>query len=164
MLIVRPNSDGTFTELPPRDVVVGSGVNAITIPWTNFALWSSKDSKPYGLYVVMTPPAPQGKRRVSYGFAWNSDKSDVVYQPVYEDDPQSIPQTLSRRQMMLALLAQNLLSTVTSIVTSLPLATQIAWNEASYFDRNDALLLQMAAAQGWTTQQLDDLFVNGAKL
>lgn len=165
MIVARPLSDGSFEELSPAlDVTVGEGASAVTIPWTNFTLWTNADAQPFGLYIVPTPAPPPGKTRVSYSLAWNADRTAVEYRPVYEDQPEPVVTSITPRQMELALLEKGLLASVNSIVSGLSPAEQISWNRASYYDRNDPMLVRLSAAQKWTPEQLDEIFTLGATL
>ncbi len=165
MLIVRPNADGTFQELPPVDLIVGEGTDALTIPFENFSVWYAAGTRQiHGLYLVGTPQAPAGKTRVSYTLAFNADQSEVEYHPVFEDIPVPVPYSVSRRQMLLALYRTERLDEVEAIVAAGDKIVQISWNETPSFDRDNALLCQMAADKGWTDSELDALFTLAATL
>lgn len=165
MIVARPLSDGSFEELSPAlDVTVGEGASAVTIPWTNFTLWTNADAQPFGLYIVPTPAPPPGKTRVSYSLAWNADQTAVEYRPVFEDQPEPVVTSITPRQMTLALLRVGKLDAVLGIVATLPREMQISWNHATYYDRHDPMLLQMAAAEGWTEAEIDQIFTLGATL
>jgi hypothetical protein len=80
-----------------------------------------------------------------------------------------VPQTVSRRQLRLALsFAQFDLSQIDQQINQLlePNKTfaLIAWNDAVVFERNDALLNQLALQLGLNEDALDDLFINAEKL
>lgn len=80
-----------------------------------------------------------------------------------------VPPTVSRRQLRLALaFAQFDLSQIDQQINQLPEPNRtfalIAWNDAVVFERNDALLNQLAAQLGLTEDNLDDLFINAGKL
>jgi hypothetical protein len=81
----------------------------------------------------------------------------------------SVPETVSRRQLRLALvLSQFDLSLIDNIINQLPEPNRsfalIAWNDAVVFERNDALLNQLAAMLGLSQEALDDLFIMAGKL
>lgn len=81
----------------------------------------------------------------------------------------SVPETVSRRQLRLALvLSQFDLSLIDAIINQLPDSNRsfalIAWNDAVVFERNDALLIQLASMLGLTEEDLDDLFIKAGKL
>lgn len=72
--------------------------------------------------------------------------------------PQSCPQTVSARQIKLALLGADLLDSIETFVAAQPRAVQISWEYATEFDRNDPMLAGMALAFGMSDEQIDDLF------
>lgn len=80
-----------------------------------------------------------------------------------------VPLTVSRRQLRLALaFAQFDLSQIDQQINQLPEPNRtfalIAWNDAVVFERNDALLNQLAGQLGLSEDNLDDLFINAGKL
>lgn len=58
-----------------------------------------------------------------------------------------------------ALIAAGLLATVTAAVNAGTIDTQQAWEYASVFNRFDPLLLKIASTLGWSSDQLDQLFL-----
>ncbi|GMA79276.1 hypothetical protein GCM10025880_56930 [Methylorubrum aminovorans] len=68
--------------------------------------------------------------------------------------------------MTLALLRCGKLDAVEAILNdpNLPREMKLSWNFATYFDRNDPMLLQMAAAEGWTEAEINQIFTLGATL
>ena len=75
-----------------------------------------------------------------------------------------VPQTLPMRQAKLVLLAAGLLDDVDAAVAGADRATQIEWEYAQEVSRTWPSLVAMATALGMTDAQLDDLFIQGAKL
>lgn len=82
--------------------------------------------------------------------------------PAPEQAP--VPQTLTIRQAKLILLQNNLLDDVDAAVAQADRATQIEWEYATEVHRTWPTLVAMASALGMTDAQLDQLFVEGAKL
>ena len=75
-----------------------------------------------------------------------------------------IPQTVSRFQARAALHNAGMLVDVEELIAS-PATdpiTVIAWQDAQEFRRTSPTIAGMAAALGWTDQQLDDLFIAAA--
>ena len=70
--------------------------------------------------------------------------------------------TITPLQAKIALHRAGLLETVESMIAGADIETQLAWKEATGFERSSALLNGMAAALGLTTAQLDDLFAAAA--
>lgn len=75
-----------------------------------------------------------------------------------------VPTVLTIRQAKLVLHAAGLLDDVDAAVAAADRATQIDWEYATEIHRDWPTLVAMATALGMTDAQLDDLFIEGAKL
>ena len=80
-----------------------------------------------------------------------------------------VPETVSRRQLRLALVLSSFDLTIIDVkINQLPEPNRsfalIAWNDAVVFERNDALLNQLAGQLSLSEDNLDDLFINASKL
>lgn len=86
--------------------------------------------------------------------------------PPVDVDPniRVIPRSVTPRQVRLMLLQQELLNEVEAMVAAQDEATQISWQYASEFYRNDPLLLSLAQSLGLTSEQIDDFFIAAARL
>lgn len=73
-----------------------------------------------------------------------------------------IPQSVTRLQALLALNAAGLLTNVKSAVAVSDMATQLAFDNASTFDRDSPFMATMATALNLTSDQLDALFTSAA--
>lgn len=74
-----------------------------------------------------------------------------------------VPAKVTRRQARSALLIRGLLEQVDIVIAAIPdVATrklaQIEWQDASEFDRNRTLVIQIGTALGLDSKGLDDLF------
>ena len=72
--------------------------------------------------------------------------------------------TVTPRQVRLALLAAGLLDAVDAYVATQPRARQLEWEYASEIRRDNALLSTAATALGMTSEQLQALFTQAATL
>jgi len=81
-----------------------------------------------------------------------------------ENAPTTVPQSVTPRQVRLLLLQQGLLDGVEAMIAASDQATQITWQYASTFNRNDPLLDALAARLGLTSQQVDQFFIAAAAL
>lgn len=97
----------------------------------------------------------------SAGIGWMWDGTDFVEPP---PQPIPVPQTLTIRQAKLILLQNNLLDDVDAAVSQADRSTQIEWEYATEVHRTWPTLITMASALGMTDAQLDQLFIEGAKL
>lgn len=75
-----------------------------------------------------------------------------------------VPTTLTIRQARRVLLAHNLLDTVEAAVAQADRATQIDWEFATEVKRDWPALQAITASLGMKPEQLDALFIEGAKL
>jgi hypothetical protein len=75
-----------------------------------------------------------------------------------------VPDSVSRRQMKLALLGAGMLDQVEAFVAGADRAVQISWADAVEFRREDPMLTAAADAFGLTSEQRDDLFRAAAAL
>lgn len=75
-----------------------------------------------------------------------------------------VPQSVTPLQGRLALLSANLLDQATVAVTAAGGAALLTWEYASIWDRNDPLIMQLGAALGLTSSQIDQLFTTASTL
>lgn len=90
-------------------------------------------------------------------------KKHAAENPVDPPVPE-IPLVVSARQVRLLLLNQGLLDDVENVIATYDRATQIAWEYATEFRRDDPLLLQVAAAIGLQPEQIDQFFAAASVL
>jgi hypothetical protein len=83
--------------------------------------------------------------------------------PTLPEPPVQIPQTLTPRQARLILLKYNLLDDIEALLTT-DKALQIWWEYSLDVDRNNEYLLQASEALGLSSEQLDDMFIEGVLL
>lgn len=76
----------------------------------------------------------------------------------------TVPQVVTRRQAMLALLAAGKLDAVDQIIQAAPKAVQITWETAQDFERNNPLIDALAPQIGLADADIDNLFIEAAKL
>lgn len=72
--------------------------------------------------------------------------------------------TVSRFQAKAALLNTGLLDQVEAAVANADPLTQLAWAEALGFERQSPAIIGIAQALGWTSDQLDGLFAQAARI
>jgi hypothetical protein len=75
-----------------------------------------------------------------------------------------LPDFLTMRQTRLALLQNNLLSSVEQNISTMPKNVQIEWEYATTVEKENVLVATLATSLGLTSSQVDDLFVLGATL
>lgn len=87
--------------------------------------------------------------------------------PAYVPPPSDVPQAVTMRQARLALLGAGLLAQVNTAVANMPGAdgdaARIEWEYAQEVRRDSPLVAALSATFGWTSAQLDDLFVLAKK-
>ena len=68
------------------------------------------------------------------------------------------PQTVTMLQARLALDQTGLAAAVAAVIATQPQATQDYWNFSQSVNRNNPIVVNLGAALGLTTAQIDDLF------
>ena len=76
--------------------------------------------------------------------------------------PIPVPKSVTPLQARRALLAANLLDTVTAAVASGPVETQLAWEFANSIDRNSDFTKSLGSALGLSDAQIDELFITAS--
>lgn len=76
----------------------------------------------------------------------------------------AVPQVVTRRQALLALLAAGKLDQIDLLIQNAPRAVQIEWEAAGTFDRTNPLIEALAPQVGLTPEAIDLLFIEAAQL
>lgn len=78
----------------------------------------------------------------------------------------SVPHRLTPAQARLALDSIGKLDDVENLILNpqTPKEAKILWNHATYFDRKNPVLISLATAIGLDSNQVDQLFTEGAKI
>jgi protein-disulfide isomerase-like protein with CxxC motif len=90
--------------------------------------------------------------------------SDAEAQLLRSIDQNIIPQVVTRRQALLALLAADKLDQIDLLIQNAPRAVQIAWAAAGTFERNSPLIAALAPQVGLTEADIDNLFTEAAAM
>lgn len=127
--------------------------------FSNMSIPEDTDCSELGYEFLVETIAP-----VQEGF-YAVEVEPVNYTQTWELRPEvvQVPQSISARQARLVLLSQNLLDSVEVVLAS-NRAWQIEWEYASEIERTHALIEAMQQALDLTDEQVDGLFINGAKL
>lgn len=83
--------------------------------------------------------------------------------PMDAEDP-TTPRAVDPRQVRLLLLSKGLLDEVEAMIAQQDRATQIAWEFAPVFMRDDPILVQLAANLNLTPEQIDLFFWEASQL
>lgn len=81
-----------------------------------------------------------------------------------DSPPPIVPAAITPRQVRLLLLGQGLLDQVEAMIAQQDRATQITWEFAIEFRRNDPLLNALGQNLGLTEQQIDEFFIAAGAL
>ncbi len=79
-------------------------------------------------------------------------------------DENGVPLSVTRLQAKAALLGAGLLAQIEAFVASADDMTQLAWREASTFDRRSLLVIGLANEFGLSDEQLDALFIAASQV
>lgn len=90
----------------------------------------------------------------------DQEVAELTAQPVF------VPQSVTRFQALAALHLAGHLPAVEAIMAApeTPVLAKLAWDNALSFERNSPTLLMLASAIGMTSQDLDALFTEAARL
>ena len=77
--------------------------------------------------------------------------------------PKEVPQAITPLQAKLQLLKLGLLDEVEALVIN-DRTAQLYWEYALVIERDNEVLLSMSERLGFTSEQLDDMFINASKL
>ncbi len=92
-------------------------------------------------------------------------EGDPLYQARMEQyDKEGVPYAISVRQAKLALLEEGLLEKIEEAVQQMDKQTQIAWEYATEFSRNNPLLLALAESLKLSKEAIDNLFIKAKTL
>ncbi len=91
--------------------------------------------------------------------------NDPLYQKRMEQyDTSGVPYAISARQAKLALLEAGLLEKIEEVIQQMDKQTQIAWEYATEFSRNNPLLLARATSLKLSREAIDNLYVKAKTL
>ena len=79
-------------------------------------------------------------------------------------DTNGVPYAISARQAKLALLEAGLLERIEEIIQTMDKETQISWEYATEFSRNNPLLLALAESLKLSKEAIDNLFIKAKTL
>ncbi|WP_257941567.1 hypothetical protein [Campylobacter lari] len=82
----------------------------------------------------------------------------LMQQRMRDYDEKGVPRKISIRQAKLALLEVGLLETIETMMQSAPKATQISWEYATEFERNNELILFFQQQAKLSDDEVDELF------
>ena len=88
---------------------------------------------------------------------------EATYSPS-PPQPIRVPQQVTMRQARLELLSRGLLDDVEAMIAAAGREAQIEWEYASLVERGNPVIAGVQQQQGFTDEQIDDLFREAAKL
>lgn len=88
---------------------------------------------------------------------WESNSIGQEY--IDEINKSIVPISATKRQLRLALLDLNLLSTANDFVAAQSEEVQIYWNDSREFYRQHPMIISLSAQFGLTEAQVDDIFI-----
>jgi len=86
----------------------------------------------------------------------------------YIEPPPPIPQSLTQRQARVVLIRAGYLATVETVIANMPGVSgdeaRITWEFATEIRRDDPLLVQISGLLNLTTEQIDQMFIDGSTI
>lgn len=141
----------------------------VQYPPNIFQNFTEEQLEDVGIFTVVyeNTSVPEGRQISHYEYSWRDGKA--VGDPVFEDAPRIIPQTVSRAQGKASLLSFGLLDDVEAYIEAMPEGVDkklalLAYNETNEWHRESPFLQQMASEIGLTQEQLDNLFIVAATI
>ncbi len=180
MPFVRETSPNVFAEIDGLQTIVvhENGRTDVQWPGSIVATWSAASLAAIGVHWVEPAAVPPGQRVTVVHY--ERQGGQVVQVLELET---VVPLTLTRTQMLLGLLAQQLITSEEAIAAArtgavpafivshfeaLPeperTAAYVKWASSATFHRADPLLLAMAQVTGLTDAQLDGYFIQAAQI
>ncbi len=145
----------------------GESINDVSHPRNIEQVWSDEELNAIGLYKLLPgDDIPAGKEIVSevIGVVDGSPKIVRVFQDI-DMDKKRKGMTTTRLQLKAVLLQYGLLDKIDALVAQSDALTQMAWTEASRFERSSPLVIALASFLTWddgtpvTDEEIDDMFV-----
>jgi hypothetical protein len=93
--------------------------------------------------------------------AITDEEAQTIHAEIEANQPVIIP-NISMRQARLALLKDNLLSTVDSAITTDE--KRIWWDYSTTVERSNPLVIEVLTALGKTSEEIDTMFIGAAEL
>lgn len=103
-----------------------------------------------------------GTRPVPESFSDILDELPALQWP--DGNSVSVPQIVTRLQAMVVLHNAGLLNQINQIIAQSDTLTKLAWSEANTFQRDSALLNNLAQQLGLSSNDIDNLFIESAKI
>lgn len=124
--------------------------------WDGEETFQSERESITGKVLVVPPSLSDGEYAV-----WNGSEWSVVTE--LPTIPLKVPTKVTMRQARLALLQAGQLSTVETMVNTIPVSAggesvRIEWEYAADVDRNHEWVQLLSAQMGWSDTDLDNLF------
>ncbi|WP_430438988.1 hypothetical protein [Shinella sp.] len=162
-----------YLEQPSGDFTPWDGatfINDVLHPPNIEQLWAAQDLQAIGLWrddmIAPAADVPAGKIIV----ATDVKRVDgiVTFSHTLEDVPVYVPQSVTRRQARLALLAAGLLTAVEAAIEGMDeparTAAKIEWEDATEIRRDHALIASLAVELNLSSDQLDELFIAASEI
>ena len=163
-VVERPS--GTFNALTAAQLTSLDGKSISPAAVVLHDSWTAAERAKYGVYLATPAEVPEGK--VVKTSRFERVNGEVVQVIETEDAPVFVPQSVSPRQLKLALLGAGLLDEIEAFVagSTVPRAAQISWEYAVEYRRDDPMLNQMAGMLDppISDAQIDQLFTAASQI
>lgn len=129
----------------------------VQFSYETMQLWSDDERKTCDIYTITDDVIPSSKVATGSTLEFSDGTMRRVW--MLEDaPPPSVPDSVSPSQARLALLAAGKLAAVKTAVASADDATQIWFEYATVWERNNPILMSLGSALGLSSDDIDNLF------
>jgi hypothetical protein len=158
--------NGTWVEQPDIGFQTGTDEDAVNHPPGFLAGSTVEELLEYGVLPIRVAEVPDGMVVVSRRLVRDGGEAVEIVELAPAPVADTVPTSVTPRQLRLALLAAGKLGEVTAFVGSgaAPEAAVISWEYATEFLRSDPMLGQFAAMLGLTDEDVDALFIAAAQI
>ena len=129
----------------------------------NSIIYVSPNGRPNGWNKLGADPLITEENK-KYVIGYAVGKAIFDTERMAEDAKPKVPAEISLRQFHLALLESGDYDEILSAVASAPRAIQIEFNTAQSVRRDWPSLVSMASLLGWSSEEVDEIFILGGSL
>lgn len=155
-------SHALVTNGVPAEILGGDFVTPDGTQYPRYVLdiWPEHDLNRIGVYSITEPTVPPGKQIASTSLSF--DGVTVVRTATFSDAPVVIPQSVTAVKGRIVLLNAGKLDAVIAAVNAADRATQLWFEYATIWERDNSILNTLASQLGLSASDVDAMFIQAA--